>query len=118
MEIIKHGQKPDYKKQFTCPHCGCEFIADAGEYKREHTSSCGQREIPHILHISPRQMKEWAMTSPLQPEMQPLDSCSTTDRFLIFTPVSDIPDTDCAYREMICPGTCKRSDNNETHTHL
>ena len=35
MEIIKHGQKPDYKKQFTCPHCGCGFIADAGEYKRE-----------------------------------------------------------------------------------
>ena len=35
MEIIKHGQKPDYKKQFRCKHCGCEFIADAGEYKRE-----------------------------------------------------------------------------------
>lgn len=34
MDIIKHGQKPDYKKQFECPHCGCQFIADAGEYKR------------------------------------------------------------------------------------
>jgi len=33
MDIIKHGQKPDYKKQFERPHCGCQFIADAGEYK-------------------------------------------------------------------------------------
>jgi phage terminase large subunit GpA-like protein len=37
MEIIKHGKKPDYRKKFECPHCGCQFIADILEYRREQS---------------------------------------------------------------------------------
>lgn len=34
MKIIVEGKIPKKTKRFKCEHCGCEFEADKGEYKR------------------------------------------------------------------------------------
>lgn len=35
MRIVKQGDKNKIKppKQFACVHCGCEFVAEYGEYR-------------------------------------------------------------------------------------
>lgn len=35
MEIIKHGTLPDKRKYFICDKCGCQFVADAAEYRHD-----------------------------------------------------------------------------------
>ena len=32
MKIIKQGKKPNKEIKFSCTLCGCEFIAEYGEY--------------------------------------------------------------------------------------
>lgn len=34
MKILKMGEVPSESKMFICNYCGCEFIADEGEYSK------------------------------------------------------------------------------------
>lgn len=36
MKIIKQGKKPNKEVKFTCNECGCEFIAEEGEFDISH----------------------------------------------------------------------------------
>lgn len=37
MRIIKMGRIPDDEIRFLCKHCGCDFIAEKGEYRKEYS---------------------------------------------------------------------------------
>lgn len=37
IKIIKLGKKPDTVKRFKCRHCGCVFMADVDDYKKEYS---------------------------------------------------------------------------------
>ena len=38
MRILKHGNMPEY--EFTCPRCGCVFVANFNEYSLSEWKDC------------------------------------------------------------------------------
>ena len=54
MKIIKHGNQ--YGPRFTCPTCGCVFIANEDEYEQNHmlvdNMACGTARIIYLYHYT------------------------------------------------------------------